>query len=108
MIPIKESADELAFSVHVQPRASKVAIVGRHGDALKIRLTAPPVGGAANKQCIQLLAKTLGLAKSDIAITGGLNHRKKRIRIRPISKTLTPSDRTSLKNKLAALAQNSS
>ena len=108
MIPIKESADALAFSVYVQPRASKAAIVGRHEDALKIRLTAAPVGGAANKQCIQLLAKTLGLAKCDIAITSGLHHRRKQIRIRPVRRTLTPSDRTTLKKKLAALARESS
>ena len=108
MIPIKESTDELAFSVYVQPRASKVAIVGRHEDALKIKLTAPPVGGAANKQCVQLLAKTLGLAKSDIAITAGMSHRKKQIRIRPLNKTLTPSDRATLKKKVAALARKSS
>ncbi|MEJ2154800.1 MAG: DUF167 domain-containing protein [Desulfobacteraceae bacterium] len=108
MISIKESEDHLVFSVYVQPRSSKVAIVGCHENALKIKLTAPPVGGAANKQCIKLLAKSLGLAKSDIAITGGLSHRKKQIRIQPANKSLTSSDRTALKNKLAALAKKSS
>ncbi len=107
MISIKESEDHIVFSVYVQPRSSRVAIVGCHEDALKIKLTAPPVGGAANKQCIRLLAKSLGLAKSNIAITGGLSHRKKQIRIQPVDKSLTPSDRTALKNKLAALAKKS-
>ena len=108
MISFKETLDALAFTVYVQPRASKLAIVGLHGDALKIKLTAPPVDGAANKQCIQLLAKTLGLAKSDISIIGGMRHRKKQIRIKPVKTTLAPSDLNALKKKLSAMAQKSS
>ncbi len=108
MISIKENGDGLFFCVYVQPRSSKLAIVGLHGDCLKIKLTAPPVGGAANKQCIQLLSKTLGMAKSDISITGGKTHRKKQIRIAPAKKSLTPSDRTTIRKKLFNLAQKSS
>lgn len=107
MIPIKETADGLIFSVYVQPRASKCAVVGLHDDALKIKLTAPPVGGAANKQCIQLLSKILGLAKSDISITGGIHHRKKQIRISPRNTPFTPSQLATIKKKLFALARNS-
>ncbi len=108
MISIKESGEGLAFSVYVQPRASKQAIVGLHDDALKIKLTAPPVGGAANKQCIQLLSKTLGVAKSDISIIGGQTHRKKQIRIAPHKKPLASSDLSAIKKKLFDLAQKSS
>jgi len=108
MILIKESREGVVFSVYVQPRSSKLAIVGLHDDALKIKLTAPPVGGAANKQCIQLLSKTLGLAKSHISITGGMTHRKKQIRIAPPNKPLASSDRSAIKIKLFELAQKSS
>lgn len=79
MIACKETSKGLCFDVYVQPRASKSAIVGCHQDALKIQLTAPPVGGAANKQCIQLLAKALAVPKSAITITRGLTSRKKGI-----------------------------
>jgi len=95
---LKETADGLTITVYVQPRSAKTAIVGSHGDALKIKLTAPPVGGAANKQCIQVLAKALGLPKSALTITGGQTSRQKKIRIQTGLLGLK-----TLKNKLAAL-----
>jgi uncharacterized protein (TIGR00251 family) len=67
------------IKVFVQPRASKNAIVGRHGDALKITLTSPPVNGAANKMCVQFLAKCLQVPKSSIEIISGHTNRTKRI-----------------------------
>ena len=107
MMPIKESEDGLTFSVYVQPRASKLTVVGLHDGALKIKLTAPPVGGAANKQCIQLLSKTLGVPKSDISIIGGKTRRKKQIRIAFPNKSLAASGLSGIKEKLCVLAQNS-
>lgn len=104
MIAIKETSNGLAFSVYVQPRASRIAIVGSHDNALKIKLTAPPVGGAANKQCIQVLAKALGLAKSTITITGGKSHRLKQIRIRSLGRAFTETELKYLKQKLNAHA----
>jgi uncharacterized protein (TIGR00251 family) len=108
MLTIKKKADELAFSVYVQPRASKAAIVGCHDDALKIKLTAPPVGGAANKQCIQILAKTLGLPKSAIAITGGQTSRMKQISLKSLHGDFTAAEIKSLVEILQHLAQPSS
>jgi uncharacterized protein (TIGR00251 family) len=81
MLDLTFSTDSLTFSVYVQPRASRLGFAGGHQQALKILLTAPPADGAANKQCIQVLAKALGLAKSAIAIVGGQTSRNKRIRI---------------------------
>ena len=107
MMLIKESGDGLTFSVYVQPRASKLAIVGLHDDALKIKLTAPPVGGAANQQCIQVLSKTLGVPKSDISIVGGITHRKKQIRIAFPDKSSAQSGITSIRKKLFVLAHKS-
>ncbi|MFH1985217.1 MAG: DUF167 domain-containing protein [Pseudomonadota bacterium] len=84
---IEHADGGLLFTVTVQPRASKNAVAGRHGDTLKIRLTAPPVDGAANKACIAFLAKQLGVAKSALEIVSGHTSRTKRIlcRCRPAS-----------------------
>jgi uncharacterized protein len=83
MIDIKERPQGLFLRVYVQPRASKNQIVGAHQNALKIKLSAPPVEGAANKQCLEVLAKALGISKSTISITGGLTSRHKEICIKP-------------------------
>ncbi len=57
-------------------------IVGLHGDALKIKLKAPPVDGAANKMCIDFLAKFFQLPKSSLEITAGHTSRTKQVLIR--------------------------
>jgi uncharacterized protein (TIGR00251 family) len=103
MLTIKENRGSLTFSVYVQPRAAKAAIVGCHDQALKIKLTAPPVGGAANKQCIQLLAKALGLPKSTITITAGLASRHKQIRLEAAPTPFSPKALQTLTAKLLAL-----
>jgi uncharacterized protein (TIGR00251 family) len=108
MLTIKHTAEGLAFSVYVQPRASRAAIVGCHDNALKIKLTAPPVGGAANKQCIQVLAKALGLPKSAVTITGGQTRRLKQISLTSIHGGFTPSEIRSFEQTLQRLAQPSS
>jgi len=105
MLTIKQTANGLAFSVYVQPRASKAAIVGCHDNALKIKLTAPPVGGAANQQCIQILAKALGLPKSAVTITGGQTGRLKQIALKSIRGDFTASEVKSLEKILIRLAQ---
>ena len=63
------------------PRASKSEIVGELGGALKIKLSAPPVDGAANKELIKLLSKQFGVSKSKIEIVSGETSKKKRVRI---------------------------
>jgi uncharacterized protein (TIGR00251 family) len=103
MMDVKETSDGLVFSVYVQPRASKTAIVGHHQNALKIKLTAPPVGGAANKQCIQILAKALDQPKSAIKIIAGQASRRKQIRIQSMHGNFTLSDIKALKRKLYEL-----
>jgi uncharacterized protein (TIGR00251 family) len=66
-----------AFPVRVMPRASKNEISGRHGEAVKIRLTAPPVEGAANEALIGFLSEILGVRKSQIEILSGHASRDK-------------------------------
>lgn len=67
--------------VHVQPRAKKSEVAGRHGDALKVRLQAPPVDGAANEELVRFLAESLGVARRAVTITGGLTSRRKTVEI---------------------------
>ena len=74
---IQKNPRGLTFKVFIQPRSSKNMITGIHGDALKIKLTAPPVDGAANKMCIKYLAKCLNVPKSAIEIISGLTSRSK-------------------------------
>ena len=67
--------------VHVQPRAKKSEIAGRHGDAIRVRLQAPPVDGAANEELVRFLAESLGVARRAVTITGGLASRRKTVEI---------------------------
>ena len=79
---LKENADGITLMVFVQPRSSKNMIAGLHNNALKIKLTSPPVDGAANKMCIQYLAKCLKIPKSSIEIVSGHKSRTKRLLLR--------------------------
>jgi len=76
----------VSFAVRVIPRASLSEIVGEHDGAMKVRLAAPPVDGAANAELISLLAKRLGVAKSDVAIVAGETSKNKRVRILNITR----------------------
>ena len=86
MLWMQETPEGTVFKVVVQPRGSNNDIVGLQGDALKIKLTAPPVGGAANKMCIQFLAKALRVPKSDVIILHGKHSRVKKILVRSLPK----------------------
>jgi uncharacterized protein (TIGR00251 family) len=72
---------ECTISVRVIPRASKAGIAGTRGDAILIRLTAPPVEGAANAELIEVLAKALDVSKRAVSIVSGERGRQKRVRI---------------------------
>ena len=82
MLWIQETPDGIIFKVTVQPRGARNEIVGLQGDALKIRLTAPPVEGAANKLCVEFLAKSLKVRKSDVEIIRGRSSRSKKVLVR--------------------------
>jgi uncharacterized protein (TIGR00251 family) len=69
------------LTVRAQPRASRSEVVGAHGNALKVRLAAPPVEGAANEELRRLLAKALGIPRSQIEVSQGLSSRTKVIRL---------------------------
>lgn len=69
------------LALRVQPRASRSEVVGPHGDALRVRLAAPPVDGAANEELVRLLAEKLQVARSAISISAGAAGRSKGVRI---------------------------
>jgi hypothetical protein len=69
------------LTLHIQPRGSRNAIEGLHGDALKVRLTAPPVDGAANEALIRFLAESLGCAKSAVTLSAGTTSRRKTVEV---------------------------
>ena len=78
-LSIRRHSEGIIFKVFVQPKSSKNMIVGLHGDALKIKLTAPPVDNAANAMCIKFLAKALRVSKSSLDIIAGHTGRNKQL-----------------------------
>ena len=81
MLKIQKSDDGVIFRVKVQPGAAKNEIVGVQGDALKIKINAPPVKGKANRALVDFLAKKLGTRKSDVEIVSGHTSRVKIIKV---------------------------
>ena len=71
--------------LHVQPRASRTELAGRFGDALKIRIAAPPVDGAANEELVRFLAETLGVRSGAVEIISGETGRRKTVEVRGVT-----------------------
>ena len=65
------------IALHVSPGGSQARVVGRHGDAWKVRLSAPPEAGKANEALVRLLADTLRLAPRDVTLVSGHGARDK-------------------------------
>ena len=78
---VRELEGGVEIVIHAQPRASRSEVVGLHGDALKVRLAAPPVDGAANADLIRVMAKVLGVPKSSVEVTRGHSGKSKVVRI---------------------------
>lgn len=79
--PYQEHRHGTQIDIVVQPRASNTEIVGGHDGAIRVRIAAPPVDGAANAALIELLARILDVRKSDIEIVTGGSGRRKRVLI---------------------------
>jgi uncharacterized protein len=79
---LRVAADgRITLTLHIQPGAKKTEFAGLHGDALKIRLAAPPVDGKANEALIRFVAETLALPKSAVSLKSGLTSRRKVLEI---------------------------
>ena len=75
------TADGVRLTLHVQPGARRTEVAGLHGDALKIRLAAPPVDGKANAALIEFLATRLGIARAQVTLKSGQTSRRKVLEI---------------------------
>ena len=73
------------MTLHIQPGAKKTEIAGIYGDALKIRLAAPPVDGKANTALIDFVARQLGIAKHRIELKSGQTSRRKVLAVTTVS-----------------------
>ncbi len=80
-IEIRESEDGVTFSVRVIPRASRTEIAGEIGGAVRVRVSSPPVDGAANDVLIRLIAKRLSVPRSAVEIVSGSASRTKLVRV---------------------------
>jgi len=81
MIPLQPTEDGVIFHIRVVPRASRSELAGVQNDALKLRITAPPVAGKANEECIRVIADFFGVKKRQVTIVSGHASRTKTIAI---------------------------
>jgi uncharacterized protein (TIGR00251 family) len=92
---VHERPGALRFAVRVQPRASRTEFAGVHAGALKVRVHAPPVDGAANDALVAFLADALGIGKQRVRIIHGAGARMKTIEVQGVDrqqlKRLIPS-----------------
>ena len=85
---LRQGDRQTTLTLHIQPGAKKTEVAGEHGDALKIRLAAPPVDGKANTALIAFVADRLGLAKSAVSLKSGQTSRRKVLEV-----TAAPADK---------------
>ena len=74
---LRHHGSRTTLTLHIQPGAKRTEIAGPHGDALKVRLQAPPVDGKANAALIEFVAARLGLARSAVSLKSGQTSRRK-------------------------------
>jgi uncharacterized protein len=81
MLHYTETDGALTFAVRVVPRASRSEVVGEHDGALRVRIAAPPVEGAANEELRRTLARALGVPTRNVEIVSGQTSKTKRVRV---------------------------
>jgi len=85
---LHDQRDAVFLDVIVAPRSSRTRIVDVFDNRLKIQLTAPPVDGQANQALVDFLAKTLGVARAQVSVVGGLSNRRKTVRVAAVTPQL--------------------
>lgn len=85
MIEVVDVNGAVEFRVRVVPRASRTEVAGEMDGAVKVRVSSPPVDGAANAELISFFAKTFGVSKSSVRIVSGQSSKQKRLRIEGIT-----------------------
>jgi len=81
VIDYREKHGRLIFKVRVVPRASRSEFVGEHAGALRVRITAPPVAGAANDELVRLLARAFKVTRAAVEISAGQTSKLKQVAI---------------------------
>lgn len=81
MQAVQATATGVFLRVRVQPRAHTERLEGVHGSQLRVRLTAPPVDGAANQACLAFIAKTLGVRRTQVRLHAGEKSRDKVVHV---------------------------
>ncbi len=81
MLQYTESGETITFTVRVVPRASRSCVAGCAEGALRVRIAAPPVDGAANEELMRFLARALGVPTRAVEIIGGHTSKNKRVRL---------------------------
>ncbi len=84
------------FWIHVTPRSRRPGVGGRHGDALRVAVSAPALAGRANAACVEALARAFGVSRSRVEVDPGSRHRRKRVHIQ--------GDRAELEHRFEELA----
>jgi uncharacterized protein len=82
---VRDTKTGVVLFIHLQPNASTTECVGIHGDAIKIRVTAPPVDGAANDELIRFFARQLSTSVPSIQIKSGISGRRKRVVVKGVT-----------------------
>jgi uncharacterized protein (TIGR00251 family) len=77
---------DVVLRLHVQPGAGKTAISGTFGDALKLKVAAPPAGGRANDACVAFVADLFGVDSGSVELTHGQSSRSKRVKIKGLER----------------------
>jgi uncharacterized protein (TIGR00251 family) len=86
MVPwLVSSGEDVLLRVYVQPRASRNQLAGIQGEELKVRLTSPPVEGAANRAVCDFFAGVLGVARGTVQLAAGASSRHKRLTVRGVA-----------------------
>lgn len=84
MLKLSEANGSVTFGVRVAPRAARTEAAGEHDGALRVRVAAPPVEGAANEELTRFLARALNVAPKDVETVGGHASKLKRVRVRGV------------------------
>ncbi len=84
-LPFSRVGDGIIIQVKVIPMSSKNEVIGIDGNIIKVKLTAPPVEGAANEQLIEFMSEILGVKKSSIQMIRGFSGRNKILKIRGVN-----------------------
>jgi len=86
MVYMKETENGIIIHIRVVPRSAKCEIAGIQDDAIKLKITAPPVEGQANTECVRFLADVLKVRKNQVTILSGHKSKKKTVSIEGIVK----------------------